>query len=346
MKQPRSGLTIVEMVTLICVASLVFAVVLPAIQVQREAARNDDCRNNLIEIGVAALEYEDVNGQFPPYIGLCENVDTISDYQRQALQLPNTFSLTQLLPFVGRQDLVDRCDPIAFDMACVYLFEAGYDTFGGDWLFPFSKEQRGVSAIVFDNQVEIYRCPADVTAAAWEDLLMMNSPTNSGGTGLYVLPADDSQESVRTLTNYTSNMGAVAVTDTPLNPEFEGWHGPIRSRISESIDSIPDGASTTVLFGENIGNITFNGAPFPNSRYSAALGGACIGRPDLYSGAPDDTFGSPKGSSWLQFGSPHPDVVNILRADGSVQAFNRNIQPKTFGQMCAVADGQPVFDKN
>ena len=344
MRDFRKGLTLTELVVLLSIASLILAVAFPALQQNREAARNKDCQNNLQTIGVAALEYEAVNGLFPPFLGSDSVADTFDAQQ--------TFSLTLLLPFLGQQALVDQIDPIAFDFDFPSIVDAGYQ-FNGEWINQTNKDRPGIGAIFFDNQVDLFRCPADTLAENNNAMIAPSISDNAGTTVWPFLPSDR----VFTLTNYTSNAGGIAITDTPgqvlIDAGFLGFHGPIRNRESESFDSIADGASNVVLFGESVGNIdpSVVPEPFRNIRYSAAAGGFNIGRPDVYAGMADiETFGTLKNSDRLQFGSAHPDVVNTVRADGAIASVNRNnISPELFGRLCGVADGNPVdsrFDPN
>ena len=75
-----------------------------------------------------------------------------------------------------------------------------------------------------------------------------------------------------------------------------------------------------------------------------AMGGIACGRADLYNSTIGDVLGTATQSVWIQFGSAHPEVVNIVRADGSAQSINRAIDSVNFGRMCGVADGLPFFD--
>jgi type II secretory pathway pseudopilin PulG len=51
----------------IAILGLLMAVLLPAVQAVREAARANQCGNNLRQIGLALQGYAAVNGQFPPH---------------------------------------------------------------------------------------------------------------------------------------------------------------------------------------------------------------------------------------------------------------------------------------
>ena len=66
MTKKHAAFTLVELLVVIAIIGILVALLLPAIQASREAARRMTCSNHLKQWGIAMQSYENANKCFPP----------------------------------------------------------------------------------------------------------------------------------------------------------------------------------------------------------------------------------------------------------------------------------------
>jgi prepilin-type N-terminal cleavage/methylation domain-containing protein/prepilin-type processing-associated H-X9-DG protein len=120
----RRAFTLVELLVVIAIIGVLVALLLPAVQAAREAARRMKCQNNLKQLALAAHNYTDVVGVYPS-AGISTN---------------ETSWMVHILPFIEQKNLYDQ-----------FNFAAGTYTSGTN--------QVGRNALAL-NRIDAYLCPS------------------------------------------------------------------------------------------------------------------------------------------------------------------------------------------
>lgn len=112
----RTAFTLLELLIVISTIMVLVALLLPAVQQAREAARRAKCGNNMRQLVLALAEYHDAYDVLPP-----GSTGTRSPVQLDPTE-PHFSWIVRLLPFVGERTIFDRVD---FENATAYA--------DGDW---------------------------------------------------------------------------------------------------------------------------------------------------------------------------------------------------------------------
>lgn len=95
----RDAFTLVELLVVIAIIGILVALLLPAVQAAREAARRTQCTNNMKQVGLALHNYHDTHQALPI------NANWLGDSSRDVYS-----ALVILLPFMEQQNVYEAAD--------------------------------------------------------------------------------------------------------------------------------------------------------------------------------------------------------------------------------------------
>jgi len=301
----RIGFTLVELLVVIAIIGILIALLLPAVQAAREAARRSQCTNNLKQIALATANYENVVKSIPPgrmgsdcsdYYGLAPTTgaNIVYDYQRQG-----TSGFVMLLPYMEEKNLYDSLN--GFQMGTVQPANCNLGPSTANWLNTIPNYQK-----VFRTRPSVFVCPSST-----DEPFRTGTPEYS--TGTYALCSGSIGPS-------QGISGAVKAGNT-------GMFMYIRSmKFSDCLD----GLSSTFFFGEVIKSHTAEGSNrwWIAGRHTDSLRttdnplNTPVGEGITY---PAGGGGIGTGRNNGAFGSFHPGGGNFAFGDGSVRFISNTI---------------------
>lgn len=337
----RQAFTLVELLVVITIIGILIAMLLPAVQAAREAARGLQCRNNLKQIGVAMQDYHATYSVFPPGIvnGPCA-YGTSGGFSTGAASgdaakyikpgVLNTSGWTLLLPFVEQGPLYDRYD---FSQASCSQTYNGVAVVGDPT----------VNQPVVTTKLALFSCPSEPDPGLWTD---STNTAIKGAPGNYSLAWGGMNDWFGGYDWYNSN---------PAQGMF-GNNGAAR------IEDVRDGTSNSIAAGESLKytcmgivsawgvgryslgyvSSTTDSAWIRYSLLNATLKQSGQSSACLTSGSSACT-GSCGGAGlpychWV-FASKHPGGANFVMGDGSVRFVGQDIDKTTWQNLNYIHDG-------
>jgi prepilin-type N-terminal cleavage/methylation domain-containing protein/prepilin-type processing-associated H-X9-DG protein len=145
----RRAFTLVELLVVIAIIGILIALLLPAVQAAREAARRSQCTNNLKQIGIALHNYHDTTGSFPPGRMSCDGWTGGPCAGKTWIEKPGTSGFAMILPYLEQGPLYDLFG--GFELGAVYPSggPAGWRTSDVDQAMK--------------TRPDVYVCPSDIS---------------------------------------------------------------------------------------------------------------------------------------------------------------------------------------
>lgn len=302
------GFTLVELLVVIAIIGVLVALLLPAVQAAREAARRMQCTNNQKQIALALHNYENKIGRYPPGRMGCDGWTEDVCKGNKDIQRPGTSLFGMLLPYVEQQGLYDA---IGWNNGAVYPANASdSDDSEVDW--------RDGIAEYLKVRIPSYVCPSD-------DSKKLKDGTQSA-TG-----------------SYAGCQGSYGPTGPNDVDQIKAKHynsGVFLYRTEVMVKDVQDGTSNTFFLGETVEGHTGDSSNvwLLGSRYTDSLRttqnpvntkpgtGVCVTLYDLrVNGA---------------FGSRHAGGATFAFGDGHVQFISDNISLPLYKALSTRAGGE------
>lgn len=155
-----AGFTLIELLVVIAIIAVLIALLLPAVQSAREAARRTQCVNNLKQIGLGTLNFENVNGYMtpdvdylvPPYLPDPDPAAVATSNQETA------GNFTLILPYLEQQNVYNM---INFNLAGLDQKNVPPAVGGTGGLFPGVGQNSAYSTVISG-----YLCPSSPAPAS------------------------------------------------------------------------------------------------------------------------------------------------------------------------------------
>ncbi|WP_199186789.1 DUF1559 domain-containing protein [Blastopirellula marina] len=333
----RFGFTLVELLVVIAIIGVLVALLLPAVQQAREAARRSQCVNNLKQLALAMHNFHDTNNTFPKNAYGPNAGNSWSGWHLFSAHY-------KVLPFIEQDNLYEQ-----FDL-------------DGTWAF----NQNGPMQV----KLEAFLCPSALPAPDSGQIGWGGPGCNyawSSGSSPYTAHActrtncngmitTKDETKMAYVTDGLSNtvfcseiLSGDGVANKPTYPYDVMYTGsddaynsiadknfPTQAEINGIGQTVEGGASgersnNGALWGwYSHGQSIFNTPVPPNWRYPSSGGSCCPG------GAHD------WGRGFIGARSLHPGGVNAAMGDGSVRFVPETIDLLTWQRMGNGRDGQPV----
>jgi prepilin-type N-terminal cleavage/methylation domain-containing protein len=299
----RTAFTLVELLVVIAIIGILIALLLPAVQAAREAARRSQCINNLKQMGLGLMNHHDTFSFYPP-----GGVTSPWNYYPQTVGATGTHGWgVPLLPFTEQSALAEQYD-----------WKVGYD--------------HANNRTVVITHLPIFQCPscpkpnrisANTSCSDYAPMAVVeNSVGNDGlrtsglvdrvGKWTGVMPGlSGRSQPVRINDILDGTTNTLCIVEDAIRPEH--WR---RTRVVATSGVLGAG------WANRDNNIGLNGFSSDGVSTPGPCAVNCTNREEVY--------------------SFHPGGANVVCGDGSVHFIQESVSIRVFARLVTRAGGEPA----
>ncbi len=344
----RRGFTLVELLVVIAIIGVLVALLLPAVQAAREAARRSQCSNNVKQIALALHNYHDTFNVFPPgnFYGAGANGSAPVApnangcfWSTSGATRPGAPWTVLILPYIEQKPLHDSLN-----------FNIEFNSYSNIGTQTVNTQRCQVP-------IATYRCPSYALPPHRWVLSSAVAGTN--------LPY------AKFINNYYACMGGGPIVTGANQNTVDGCYTPnvpggsiaqftnglIGVNTKNGFRNCTDGTSNVVMLGEsayqgiellrawfNGMRVNVNGGNQPPGNIAGTAGVPNGGQRHYlnFQGTATNNRNIHNALNTLYFGSQHVGGCQMAMADASVQFLNENINLSLYQRLGAMGDGQPA----
>jgi len=321
-RNKRAGFTLVELLVVIAVIGVLVALLLPAVQMAREAARRTECSNKMKQLALALHNYESAHVSFPP--SRLGNESVIYNNAAGGKSVYGSWT-TMILPFIEQENL-----------ASSYNFNQPWSSQANRAEISLPLESYLCPSAPGSNRQDPVWAPGayagdygsinEVKKKVYTDVLGVSDPGSTARAGAL---AKNVKNSLRDITDGTSN--TFLIGEAAGQPDCYLSSGLMTAAqfAAYSDDKVQSSGGRFVA-------VDGTGWADPDCGFS--INGATADGLDKYGPAMVNAINISEVFSF------HPGGANMAMADGSVRFVSETIRTGTFVQLATRSGGEVVSE--